>query len=99
VNEQHKEKSPYDTIYDNDNPVTPSYGWVQWKGTDVCMDIHCVCGAFGHVDADFVYSLKCGSCGRKYATGQNIKLIELDTPELLKAHDSYHDDYHVFTDD
>jgi len=24
------------------------HGWVQWKGTDVCMDVHCACG---HIDA------------------------------------------------
>lgn len=56
------------------------HAWIQWKGTEVCMDVHCACGAHGHVDADFAYHLKCPHCGRVYTTGQNIKLIEL-TPE------------------
>ena len=31
------------------------HGWIQWKGTDVCIDLHCECGSHGHVDGDFVY--------------------------------------------
>ncbi len=30
-----------------------SHGWLQWKGTDACMDIHCKCGTLSHIDADF----------------------------------------------
>lgn len=38
------------------------HGWIQWKGTDVCMDIHCKCGFHGHVDAEFAYFVKCLEC-------------------------------------
>jgi hypothetical protein len=32
-----------------------SHGWIQWKGTDVCMDIHCECGTLSHIDGEFAY--------------------------------------------
>jgi len=32
------------------------HAWIQWKGTDVCMDVRCSCGNHGHVDADFAFS-------------------------------------------
>lgn len=75
-------QSLYDAIYNQDNPKGSAHGWIQWKGTDVCMDTHCVCGYHGHVDIDFFYRYECPKCHRKYAVGQNIKLIEM-TPELL----------------
>lgn len=71
----------YDAVYPRDNPQTPSYGWIQWKGTDVCMDVHCKCGHLAHVDAGFFYFYKCPACGSHYAVGQNIKLIELTDNE------------------
>jgi hypothetical protein len=55
-------------------------GWIQWKGTNVCMDVYCVCGNHGHIDADFAYNVKCMACGRVYACDGHIKLVEL-TPE------------------
>lgn len=89
----------YDLVYGNDNPEGPAHAWIQWKGTDVCMDLHCICGAHGHIDGDFVYSVQCRDCGRKYAVGQNVKLIELDTPELQAANEQSHGDYRDFGDD
>jgi hypothetical protein len=90
--------SDYETIYSNDNPESPAYAWIQWKGTDICMDIHCICGTHGHFDGDFAYSLKCIDCGREYATGQNIKLIPLDSVELKSAN-GIHFDYKLFGED
>ncbi len=58
------------------------HGWIQWKGTDVCMDLHCVCGAHGHIDGFFFYHYACAKCGRKYAVGAHVPLIEL-TPEQV----------------
>lgn len=57
------------------------HGWIQWKGTDVCMDIHCKCGYQTHIDGDFVYSVKCPKCGTVYNCNGHIEFIELEEPE------------------
>lgn len=57
--------------FDHDSPefAANATGWpepsayIQWKGTDVCMDFHCECGAFCHFDGDFAYVVKCPHCG------------------------------------
>ena len=72
------------TAYERDNPRTDSGGWIQWKGTHACIDLHCVCGHDGHADADFLYQVKCPVCGREFFVGQNVKLIEL-TPDEAAA--------------
>lgn len=36
--------------------------FVQWKGTDVCLDFWCACGAHIHYDGDFAYHLQCPHC-------------------------------------
>jgi hypothetical protein len=54
------------------------HGWIQWKGTDVCMDVYCHCGANFHVDGDFAYNVKCPFCGRAYSCNGHIELIELN---------------------
>ena len=48
--------------------------WIQWKGTDVCCDIHCSCGAHLHFDGDFLYAFVCGECGQLYETGSYIEI-------------------------
>lgn len=50
---------------------------VQWKGTNVCMDIWCTCGHHSHLDDFFAYSVKCPGCGKVYACNENIELVEL----------------------
>ena len=40
------------------------YGFIQWKGTDVCIDFHCECGEVGHFDGYFASILKCPTCER-----------------------------------
>jgi len=75
----------YKQVYERDNPPTATGGWIQWKGTDVCMDVHCVCGHHSHIDAAFFYNFECVACHRKYAVGQNVKLIELTPAETSEA--------------
>jgi hypothetical protein len=53
------------------------HGWVQWKGTDVCMDIHCECGHHSHIDAEFAYHVKCPKCKAVYSCNGHIELIKL----------------------
>jgi hypothetical protein len=54
------------------------HGWVQWKGTNVCMDLHCKCGAHCHIDDDFVYHWKCPHCSTVYMCNGHIEMIELE---------------------
>ena len=69
----------YDDVYADDKVDGPHI-WIQWKGTDLCADVHCKCGAHDHIDAEFAYFYECRACGRKYALAQNLRLIPL-TPE------------------
>jgi len=74
----------YDKIYSQDNEKGDAHGWIQWKGTDVCIDLHCKCGYHGHFDGDFFYNYGCPSCHKKYMVGSVVKLIELKTDEELE---------------
>lgn len=68
----------YEEVYEaQDKPHAASYGSIQWKGTDVCIDLFCKCGASGHIDGDFFYHYKCSACGSKYAVATHVNLIEL----------------------
>jgi hypothetical protein len=75
----------YDQVYARDSNVEGKpNGWIQWKGTSICIDLHCICGEMSHMDVDFFYHFEC-ACGRKYAVGQNVTLIELTPDELAYA--------------
>lgn len=55
--------------------------FIQWKGTTVCGDFACLCGNSGHIcGAGFMYSIKCGSCGRTFGVDPHPKLTELSIP-------------------
>ena len=42
---------------------TSKEAFIQWKGTDVCMDLHCPkCGYHNHYDGMFAYVVKCAKC-------------------------------------
>jgi hypothetical protein len=60
------------------------HGWIQWKGTEACVDLHCSCGAHGHFDGYFMYRVKCAHCGQAYAVAQNVVLAPV-TPEQEQA--------------
>lgn len=56
--------------------------FIQWKGTDVCLDFHCFkCNTFGHVDADFTYYLQCPTCGQHYAMPSTVTLKAVERPD------------------
>lgn len=46
--------------------------FIQWKGTTVCLDFHCVCGAHGHLDDSFAYFVECPACGQQYEMGTQV---------------------------
>lgn len=77
----------YKDIYSQDNSPGISHGWIQWKGTDVCMDLYCECGHHGHVDGCFFYFYKCPKCHMRFAVGQNVKLIKLSESQALEVSD------------
>jgi phage FluMu protein Com len=54
------------------------HGWVQWKGTDVCMDIYCKCGYHSHIDDSFTYYIKCPKCKTVYFCNGHIEFIEIE---------------------
>jgi hypothetical protein len=54
--------------------------FIQWKGTDVCLDLHCPCGVHTHVDAEFAYYLRCGACGALYQMGTQVIAKKTDDP-------------------
>jgi hypothetical protein len=55
--------------------VTRPNAFIQWKGTDVCLDFHCDCGFNGHYDGWFAYGLHCASCGKVWAMPHTVGLI------------------------
>lgn len=81
----------YDAKYGEDNAKFKgiSHGGIQWKGTDVCIDLHCICGASGHIDGYFLYHYECAACHRKYALSCNVALIEL-SPEIVASIEAGH---------
>jgi hypothetical protein len=52
--------------------------FIQWKGTQVCMDFYCPCGAHGHLDADFAYNVECPSCGSVFEMGTQVIAKRVD---------------------
>lgn len=50
---------------DSDEPAG-THAFVQWKGTDVCMDFYCDCGEQSHFDGYFAYVVTCPACGQEW---------------------------------
>jgi hypothetical protein len=67
----------YDWVQKQAPKPEGAHGWIQWKGTDVCIDIHCTCGALLHIDAEFMYYVRCSECKALYAASPYIKLVPL----------------------
>ena len=40
--------------------------FLQWKGTDACLDLYCTCGKQFHFDGYFADELTCGNCGQTW---------------------------------
>lgn len=48
--------------------------FIQWKGTDVCMDFCCDCGWRMHIDGLFAYNVKCSGCGQMWKMPSSVAL-------------------------
>lgn len=59
-------------------PGTDATTYIQWKGTNVCIDMTCRCGAVGHFDGGFAYFMRCPACGTVYRMGTAVKASALD---------------------
>ena len=40
--------------------------FIQWKGTDVCLDFNCECGGTCHFDGYFAYVIECPHCDKRW---------------------------------
>lgn len=78
----HKKAKTYDEAAELENRQEGQpHGWIQWKGTDLCMDFHCACGEHTHIDCNFVYAVKCGACGKVYRLNAHVEAIEVEDEE------------------
>lgn len=66
-------------------PRQPPFAFIQWKGTNACMDVHCTCGALLHIDADFAYNVRCPRCGQCYETGSYVTMFPVQPEALIGA--------------
>ena len=48
--------------------------FIQWKGTDACIDVYCTCGEQFHFDGYFAYELTCGACGQTYELPNTLRV-------------------------
>jgi len=55
--------------------------FIQWKGTDLCMDFSCPCGGGGHFDGYFAYHVRCLDCGQVYRMGTQVIARKVDEPD------------------
>lgn len=56
---------------------TSKEAFIQWKGTDVCMDLLCPkCGYHNHYDGYFAYTVQCAKCKTYYAMNQFVQFTE-----------------------
>lgn len=57
--------------------------FIQWKGTDACLDIYCACGEQFHFDGYFAYELTCGYCGQTYELPDTLRICPVEPSRLL----------------
>lgn len=74
-------------------PFLRPYSYIQWKGTNVCMDCYCLCGKQFHIDADFAYAVKCPHCGQVYEMSANIEMRALAPNEEWDGCEPREDDF------
>lgn len=69
--------------------------FIQWKGTDVCLDFRCPCGTHSHFDGYFAYFVTCPTCDQTYQMGTQVIAKRVDRsavnwgqnvhPQMLEA--------------
>lgn len=56
--------------------------FIQWKGTDICCDLYCICDKQFHLDVEFMYAVECPHCHRKFEVNTMLAMRELTKEEL-----------------
>lgn len=56
--------------------------YIQWKGTDVCIDLECKCGWSDHFDGFDLYAYKCPECGTIYKLPGRLYPTEITSKEI-----------------
>jgi len=77
-------------FYLDDFPFTRPLGsevsmFIQWKGTEVCLDFTCLCGFKGHIDDCFVYYVECPQCESVYQMGTQVIAKKISKEEAAKV--------------
>lgn len=52
--------------------------FIQWKGTDACLDLYCTCGGQFHFDGYFAYELTCGACGQTWEFPNTLRVYPVE---------------------
>jgi hypothetical protein len=58
--------------------------FIQWKGTDVCLDFHCKCGAYAHFDGFFAYAFRCSKCNMVWEMPNNLFPRAVTDPVMIR---------------
>lgn len=76
----HDPQQRLDAIEDAQHPGEP-WTFIQWKGTNLCMDLRCTCGTHSHYDGYYMYYIRCADCGQVYMLGSRITCVPVTHDE------------------
>ena len=70
---------------------TEAHVFLQFKNTDICIDIYCTCGEQCHYDGYFARFVKCAYCGQMWIIPHLIPITVMtsDHPDYAHARE-YH---------
>ena len=77
-------------------PGTDATMFIQWKGTNVCVDFQCPCQPkdakfAAHFDGFFAHFLRCPACGSVYELGTQVRARLVSPGELIRGVESVQD--------
>lgn len=61
-----------------------STAFIQWKGTDACLDLHCTCGTDLHFDGDFAYAIRCWKCRAIWEMPTELAVTQVDYADICQ---------------
>lgn len=61
---------------------------LQWKGIDICIDLHCDCGVTSHADGFSFGFIQCPSCLQVYKLDHVVAMDKVSqfSDEFVPAH-------------